>query len=100
MMSRGSFGRNYSRPGAQSDSDFITKFQIALKKGKESLFWLRLLRHARPDCSARIDALLCEPNEIVSILIVSLRTAKPNARNAAEVPSTVPIAMPYELMYR
>jgi four helix bundle protein len=80
-----SIGANTSESsGAQSDSDFIPTFQIALKEGKESLFWLRLLKHARPDCSNRIDLLLHDSDEIVSILVVSLRTAKTNARNAAD----------------
>ena len=44
-----SVGANASESdGAQSSGDFIAKFQIALKEGKESLFWLRLLKHARP----------------------------------------------------
>jgi four helix bundle protein len=74
-----SVGANTSESsGAQSDSDFIAKFQIALKEGKESLFWLRLLKHAQPDCSPQTDVLLRQSNEIVSILVVSLRTAKAN----------------------
>jgi hypothetical protein len=70
--------------GAQSPADFISKFQIALKEGKESLFWLRLLKHASPDRSARIEMLRHECDEIVSILVVSLRTAKANALRTAQ----------------
>ena len=65
--------------GAQSDSDFITKFQIALKEGKESFFWLRLLKHASADRGTRVDVLTRECGEIVAILVASLRTAKANA---------------------
>jgi four helix bundle protein len=37
-----SVGANTSESdAAQSDADFIAKFQIALKEGKESRFWLR-----------------------------------------------------------
>jgi four helix bundle protein len=71
--------------GAQSDGDFIAKFQIALKEGKESLFWLRLLTHASPNRADSIDVLRRECDEIVSILVTSLRTAKANAQKAAEV---------------
>jgi four helix bundle protein len=80
-----SVGANTSEStGAHSDSDFIAKFQIALKEGKEALFWLQLLKHARPDRGAPVDALRRECDEIVSILVASLRTAKANARRAAE----------------
>jgi four helix bundle protein len=75
-----SVGANASESGgAQSDSDFIAKFQIALKEGKESRFWLRLLKHASPDRGLPVDALIRECDEIVSILVTSLRTAKANA---------------------
>ena len=80
-----SVGANTSEShGAQSPADFITKFQIALKEGKETLFWLRLLKHASPDRAVRVDVLRRECDEIVSILVVSLRTAKANARADAE----------------
>jgi four helix bundle protein len=70
--------------GAHSASDFIAKFQIALKEGKESFFWLRLLSHVSPDRAERIERLRRECDEIVSILVASLRTAKANAQRAAE----------------
>jgi four helix bundle protein len=70
--------------GAQSICDFIAKFQIALKEGKESLYWLRLLNHASPDRTDRIERLRHECEELVSILVASLRTAKANAQRAAE----------------
>jgi len=80
-----SVGANTSESaGAQSDADFIAKFQIALKEGKESLFWLRLLKHASPDRAARIEVLRGECDEIVSILVASLRTAKANAQQRAQ----------------
>jgi four helix bundle protein len=80
-----SVGANTSESdGAQSSGDFIAKFQIALKEGKESIFWLRLLKHARPDRSLHVDVLRRECNDIVSILVASLRTAKANAQKSAE----------------
>ena len=80
-----SVGANTSESGgAHSDADFIAKFQIALKEGKESLFWLRLLKHASSDRSARVELLRRECDEIVAILVASLRTAKANAKRSAE----------------
>jgi four helix bundle protein len=76
-----SVGANTSESdGAQSSADFIAEFQISLKEGKESLFWLRLLKHTRPDRGLHVDVLQRECNEIVSILVASLRTAKANSR--------------------
>ena len=81
-----SVGANTSESGgAHSDHDFIAKFQIALKEGKESLFWLRLLKHACPDRAVHLDSLHRECDEIVSILVASLRTAKANAAKRAAV---------------
>jgi four helix bundle protein len=62
--------------GAQSNRDFVQKFQIALKEGKETLVWLRFLRHANPGRGTEIDRLCAECDTIVAILVASLRTAK------------------------
>src|SRR5687767_10158346 len=56
-----SIGANSSESdGAQTDKDFIAKFQISLKEGRESLFWLRLLKHASPDRASRVALLYKE----------------------------------------
>jgi four helix bundle protein len=64
--------------GAESGPDFSHKFHISLKEGLETLYWLRLLRHVSPDRAKRLDVLQRECNEIVSILVVSLKTSKRN----------------------
>jgi four helix bundle protein len=44
-----SIGANASESGgAESGRDFAHKFHISLKEGRETLFWLRLLRYASP----------------------------------------------------
>jgi hypothetical protein len=53
---------------------------IALKEGKETLFWLRLLKYASPDRAAFVDPLYRECDEIVAIVVVSLRTKKERLR--------------------
>jgi four helix bundle protein len=84
LKSGTSVGANTSEAdGAQSARDFIAKFQIALKEGKESLYWLRLLKHVSPDRADGIERLRHECDEIVSILVASLRTAKRNARSSS-----------------
>jgi four helix bundle protein len=61
---------------ARSSADFVSKLGIVLEEADETLFWLELLVDsgvARPD---RTDPLLREANELVSIFVASLRTAK------------------------
>ena len=72
-----SIGANASESsGAHSGRDFVAKFHVALKEGRETLFWLRLLKYASPDRAVRIDALSKQCDEIVAILVASLKTAK------------------------
>ena len=46
--------------GAHSGADFILKFQIALKEGRESLQLLKQLWHSSPDRRGRLEPLLKE----------------------------------------
>jgi four helix bundle protein len=64
--------------GTQSRADFITKFHIALKEGKESLQLLRALAHCEPDRHEQLGRLTITCDEIVAILVASLKTAKTN----------------------
>ena len=64
--------------GTQSGKDFIQKFQISLKEGRESLQLLRALTHACPTRKESLQTLTDACNEIVAILVASLRTAKAN----------------------
>ena len=62
--------------GAQSRRDFSQKFQIALKEARESLQLLRLLKHCCPRRTTELDTLLKQCDEIIAVLVVSLKTAK------------------------
>jgi four helix bundle protein len=74
-----SIGANTSESGAaESDPDFVHKFQVALKEGRECLYWLRLLKYACRDRAKRIDKLYAECDEIVAILVTSIKTKKSN----------------------
>jgi four helix bundle protein len=64
--------------GTQSRKDFIPKFHICLKEGRESLQLLRALIHATPGRALELRKLAQACNEIVAILVVSLKTAKAN----------------------
>jgi four helix bundle protein len=62
--------------GAQSRRDFVLKFQISLKEARECFQLLRTLRHVSPDRHAQLTALLKDCDEIIAILLASLKTAK------------------------
>lgn len=72
-----SVGANYRAVcRARSSADFVSKLGIVLEEADETLFWLELLVDsgvAQPEKSAPI---LREANELVSIFVASLRTAK------------------------
>ena len=63
----------------QTKRDFIAKSSISLKEARETYFWLRLLLATNLVSAARLNLLLMENNEIVSILTVLVKNAKDNA---------------------
>lgn len=77
LRSSTSVGANYRAVcRARSSADFISKLGIVLEEADETLFWLELLAEsglAQPD---QIAPLRQEANELVSIFVASLRTAK------------------------
>ena len=77
LRSATSVGANYRAVcRARSTADFVSKLGIVLEEADETLFWLELLVDSG---AAKADAaapLLREANELVSIFVASLRTAK------------------------
>ena len=61
---------------ARSKPDFVSKLGIVLEEADESLFWLELLVDTSNVPADRISVPLREANELVSIFVASLRTAK------------------------
>jgi four helix bundle protein len=61
---------------ARSKADFISKLGVVLEEADESLFWLELLVEADIAPSESIKLSINEANELVSIFVKSLRTAK------------------------
>jgi len=63
--------------GAESRSDFIHKMKVCLKELRETRAWLRMIVRAeliKP--VSKLDALIQENNELISIYVISIRTAK------------------------
>lgn len=61
---------------AQSKPDFISKLSIALKEANETEYWLLLLKKSDYLSKNTAEELLKQNNELVSILIVSIKTSK------------------------
>jgi four helix bundle protein len=61
---------------ARSTADFTSKLGLVLEEADETLFWLELLIDAGVSRPEQIHAPLNEANQLVSIFVASLRTAK------------------------
>jgi four helix bundle protein len=62
---------------AESTKDFIHKMRIVLKELRESFNCLRMIRKLIED-SRQLDELINEANELVSIFVISVKTAEKN----------------------
>jgi len=69
---------------AESRSDFVHKMKICLKELRETRVWLVMIVRANLVKSAsKIDELLDETNQLVSIFVTSIKTAKENKVKAS-----------------
>jgi four helix bundle protein len=77
LRSSTSVGANYRAVcRARSNADFVSKLGIVLEEADESLFWIELLVDSGLVQPEKTAALKREANELVSIFVASLRTAK------------------------
>ena len=58
----------------------ISKYETALQELDETLYWLDLLIQARIVSARRLEPLMREANEIIAILVASVRTIKRRRR--------------------
>ena len=68
---------------AESRSDFIHKMKIALKELRETRVWLIMIKRAKlikPE--AKLEPLINENNELISIFVTSINTAKKNKKTS------------------
>ena len=61
---------------AQGRRDFVSKLSIALKEAYETRYWLQLLHDSDTALQSRTQPLLVGLNEIIPLLITSIKTAK------------------------
>jgi four helix bundle protein len=72
-----SAGANYQESrGAESRADFVHKMHIVLKELREAHYWLTLVERSRLVTGEGVTSLVGEANELVSILVRALVTAK------------------------
>lgn len=65
---------------AQSNSDFISKYSIALKEADETQYWIGLLYASEFIDDNAYKSLNDDVNELISLLISSIKTAKNNGK--------------------
>ena len=61
---------------AQSDKDFLSKMEIALKEARETQYWLEILIDSGVVEPKKFNPLLQEANEIGKILVASTQKLK------------------------
>jgi four helix bundle protein len=77
LRSGTSVGSNYrSACRAKSIADFISKLGIVEEEADESLFWMELLIEAGIEKSMKMEALMKEAGELLSITVASIKTAR------------------------
>ncbi len=72
-----SVGANYrATRRAKSKADFISKLGTVEEEADECMYWLELLSEKHPHKKENIEKLRTEANEITSIIVASIKTAR------------------------
>ena len=61
---------------AKSDDDFISKVEGALQELEEAGYWLELIAEGDICAAPRLQPLMLETNELISILVTIVKKAK------------------------
>ena len=61
---------------ARSKAEFISKLSIVEEEADETLFWLEVIKEMKIFQYEKLDAIMQENDEILAIVVVSLKTAK------------------------
>jgi four helix bundle protein len=78
-----SVGANYRAAcRAKSRADFIAKMGIVEEEADESIYWMELLVESELMQKARIEDLMDEASQFVSIFVSSMNTARGHKRNS------------------
>lgn len=61
---------------ARSTADFISKLAIVEEEADETLFWLEIIKEMEVLGKISLDPLMQENDEIIAIIVASIKTAK------------------------
>ena len=61
---------------ARSKAEFISRLSVVEEEADETLFWLEVIKEMKIFQYSKIDALMKENDEIIAIVVASIRTAK------------------------
>jgi four helix bundle protein len=82
LRSGASVGANVEEvQAAQSPADFMSKYSIALKEARETLYWLRLLDASGELSNDACKTLLREADEIARVIASIIVNAKKGGRS-------------------
>jgi len=74
-----SVGANYRAASrAKSTADFINKLKIVEEECDESMYFMEILQELLPEDKKQLDVLHKEANELLSIIVASIKTARKN----------------------
>jgi four helix bundle protein len=76
-----SVGANYRAAcRARTQAEFIAKLGIVEEEADETIYWMEVLIKAGIMPEVRLSALMAEANEILSIVVASINTARKGAK--------------------
>ncbi len=69
--------------GAESRKDFVHKMKVSLKELRETLICLKIIIRAELLAEEKLKPLINGANELISIFVISIKTAKQNEERAS-----------------
>jgi len=88
LRSGTSVGANYRAAcRAKSTADFISKLSIVEEENDESIYWMELLIESETVKENLLQNLMKEADEILSIIVSSIKTSKENRNPKSAIPN-------------
>jgi four helix bundle protein len=63
---------------ARSTAEFISKLEVAIQELDETIYWLELIANTGSVPASRLKDIQKESNELIAVLVASVKTAKRN----------------------
>jgi len=87
LRSGTSVGANYrSACRAKSTADFVFKLSIVEEEADESIYWMELLVESAVVQEALLESLIDEANQLVAIIVSSVKTLKLRRNPKSQIP--------------